>query len=79
MIVGADAASSCSGLDEILMSSMECVQGACSSGTWRQDMLVLTGGMVRYCSATWTLSMGKFCCAAFASSWEALDWLGPFE
>ena len=42
-------------------------------------MLVLTGGIVLYCSATCTLSIGKFCCAAFASSWEALDWLGPFE
>lgn len=37
----------------------------------------LTGGMVLNCSATCTLSMGKFCCAA--SSWDVLGLLGPFE
>ena len=37
----------------------------------------LTGGIVMNCSATWTLSMGKFCCAA--SSWDVLGLLGPFE
>ena len=61
------------------MSSMEYLQAPPSLIQRGLDMLMLTGGMVLYCSATWTLSIGKFCCAAFASSWEALDGLGPFE
>ena len=40
-------------------------------------MVCLTGGIVLNCSATWTLSMGKFCWAA--SSWDVLGLLGPFE